>query len=286
MGAALDVRHLDLFSGIGGFALAARWVGWETVAFCEIDDYCQAVLAKHWPSVPIHNDVRELSGDAIGHVDIITGGYPCQPFSLAGKRRGENDDRHLWPEMHRLINELRPAWVVGENVAGHITMGLDRVLSDLEGSGYACRTFAIPAVAVDAKHRRERLWIVANTSERRLSEPSQGEIQQPGRGETVGASSSTNAGCTELREQPGRGSGSSRASAPESGNHGPAESLAEPESWNAWQEPGSGSRWLPEPDVGRVVNGMAHRAYRVEGCGDGQVPLVAAVAWDLLTGDL
>ena len=106
--------------------------------------------------------MRELTGDAIGPVDVITGGYPCQPFSLAGKRRGEDDDRHLWPEMYRIVAECRPAWIIGENVAEHINMGLDEVLSDLENAGYTCRTFVIPAVAVDAAHRRDRLWIVAH----------------------------------------------------------------------------------------------------------------------------
>jgi DNA (cytosine-5)-methyltransferase 1 len=138
------LRHLDLFSGIGGFALAARRVGWETVGFCEVDPFCRAVLRKHWPDVPIHPDVRELTADAVGSVDIITGGYPCQPFSYAGERRGTDDDRHLWPEFARLIRELRPRWAVGENVAGHITMGLDAVLIDLEGLGYSWEAFVIP----------------------------------------------------------------------------------------------------------------------------------------------
>lgn len=102
------MRHLDLFSGIGGFALAARRVGWETVGFCDNDPYCQAVLAQHWPGVPIYDDVRTLDERAVGSVGIVTGGYPCQPFSLAGKRGGSGDDRHLWPAMHRII-EATPA---------------------------------------------------------------------------------------------------------------------------------------------------------------------------------
>ncbi len=161
------MKHLDLFSGIGGFALAARWVGWETVGFCEIDPYCQKVLRKHWPDVPIHEDIRELDGRTVGHVDIITGGYPCQPFSVAGKRRGKADDRHLWPEFARLIREIRPYWVIGENVAGHINMGLDDVLADLEGLGYTWEAFVIPAVAVNAPHRRDRCWIVGHATSNR-----------------------------------------------------------------------------------------------------------------------
>ena len=112
------MKHLDLFSGIGGFALAARWSGFETVAFCEIDQYCQKVLGKHWPQVPIYSDIKKLTrqgleSDGISQPDIITGGFPCQPFSVAGKQRGQDDNHHLWPEMLRIISELHPDLVVG-----------------------------------------------------------------------------------------------------------------------------------------------------------------------------
>ncbi len=154
-------KVLDLFSGIGGFSLGLeRTGGFKTVAFCEIDPFCQKVLNKHWPDTPIYEDVRNLEHD--GPIDVITGGYPCQPFSIAGKRQGAEDDRHLWPAMFGLIKKHRPTWVIGENVAGHIDMGLDNVLFDLGGEGYECRTFIIPACSVNAPHRRERVWIVAN----------------------------------------------------------------------------------------------------------------------------
>lgn len=156
------MKVLDLFSGIGGMSLGLERAGFQTVAFCEIEPFPRRVLAHHWPGVPIHNDVRKLRGADVGPVDVICGGYPCQPFSTAGQRRGAEDDRHLWPEFNRLVAELRPAWVIGENVAGHISMGLDNVLSDLEGQGYACRTFVIPACAVGLQHRRDRCWIVAH----------------------------------------------------------------------------------------------------------------------------
>ena len=159
------LRMLDLFSGIGGFSYAGEKLvgGYETVAFCEYDKHAQKVLRKHWPDTEIIDDVRELANDADrfrGLVDIVVGGYPCQPFSAAGKRRGDKDDRHLWPEMLRIIQAVRPTWVIGENVAGHISMGLDEVLSDLEAEGYQARCFVIPAVAADAPHRRDRCWIV------------------------------------------------------------------------------------------------------------------------------
>lgn len=163
------MKALDLFSGIGGFSLGLERAGMETVAFCEYDEKCRQVLKKHWPDVPQYDDVRTLTGerlrqDGIGDIGLICGGYPCQPFSLAGKRKGEADDRHLWPEFKRLIQEIGPTWVLCENVAGHINMGLDSVLADLESEGYQSQVFVIPACAVGAFHRRDRVWIVAHTN--------------------------------------------------------------------------------------------------------------------------
>ena len=164
------MKHLDLFSGIGGFALAARWVGWETIGFCEIDPYCQKVLRKHWPDVPIHEDIRELDGTQYrGSIGIITGGFPCQPFSHAGKRRGKDDDRNLWPEMARVIRETRPNFIVGENTYGIVSMELDNVLSDLEGFGYTAEAIVIPACAVESHQGRQRVWILAHTMQGKRS---------------------------------------------------------------------------------------------------------------------
>jgi DNA (cytosine-5)-methyltransferase 1 len=156
--------HVDLFSGIGGFALACMWLRIQTIAFCEIEKYAQRVLRKNFPRTRIFEDVRTFPTDEFQQPWLLTGGYPCQPFSNAGLRRGEKDDRHLWPEMLRIIQESRPHWVLAENVAGHITMGLDEVLSNLEGEDYACQPFVIPACAKDANHRRDRVWIVARNS--------------------------------------------------------------------------------------------------------------------------
>lgn len=156
------LKMLDLFSGIGGFSLAASWTGGiETVAFCEIEPYCQKVLHKHWPDVPIYPDIKQLRGEDIGSVDIVCGGFPCQPFSCAGKQRGKEDDRYLWPEMFRVIQETKPTWVIGENVANFVNMGLDDCFSDLEGQGYEVQPFIIPACGVNAPHRRDRIWIIA-----------------------------------------------------------------------------------------------------------------------------
>ena len=153
------LKLLDLFSGIGGFSLGLeRTGGFETVAFCEYDKKARLVLNKHWPDVPIYEDVRTLEHD--GSIDVISGGFPCQPFSVAGKQKGKEDDRHLWPAMFKLIQKHRPTWVIGENVAGLIALGLDSVLTDLESENYRTRTFVIPACSVNAKHRRDRLWII------------------------------------------------------------------------------------------------------------------------------
>jgi len=162
------MKHLDLFSGIGGFALAARWAGIETVAFCEIDEFPRKVLNKNFPKIPIHKDTNDLNGEDYAGIDIITGGFPCQPFSVAGLQGGEEDDRYLWPQMLRVIAQARPAWVVAENVAGIIPMALDTVQADLENEGYSTRSLIIPACAKNAPHRRDRVWIIANNrSERR-----------------------------------------------------------------------------------------------------------------------
>lgn len=161
------IRHLDLFSGIGGFALAARWAGIETVAFCEKDPFCQKVLAKHWPHTFIFSDVNLMLFTE--HVDILTAGFPCQPFSIAGKQRGKDDERYLWPHTMRIIKSSRPTWCILENVPG-IIPHLDPMLEDLETEGYDWRAYLIPASAVSAPHKRERLWIIANRDGKRCDD--------------------------------------------------------------------------------------------------------------------
>jgi DNA (cytosine-5)-methyltransferase 1 len=164
------MKFLSLFAGIGGFDLGLERVGMQCIGQIEINPFCQRVLAQHWPDVKRIGDIRDVKETEFGTVDLICGGFPCQPFSTAGKRKGKDNDRYLWPEMLRVIEAYRPTWVIGENVAGIVSMALDNVLFDLEGIGYSVQTFIIPACAVGVPHRRDRVWIVANSTESGLSE--------------------------------------------------------------------------------------------------------------------
>ena len=156
------MRALSLFSGIGGFDLAAEWTGFEVAGFVELDPFCQKVLRKHWPHVKLIEDIHNVKGDEFGPIDIIYGGFPCQPFSVAGLQRGEEDDRYLWPQTMAVIAAIRPRWCLLENVTGIIKLALDTVLADLEAEGYTCGVCVLPACAKNAPHRRDRVWIVAH----------------------------------------------------------------------------------------------------------------------------
>lgn len=164
----------SLCTGIGGLDLGLELSGMKIIWQAEINEHCCSVLKRHWPDVPNHGNVTEISAEQLAPVDLLCGGYPCQPFSHAGKRKGAGDDRHLWPEFIRIIRDLRglgrlPSWCLFENVAGHISLGLDSVLSDLEGVGYACWPLVIPSCSLGARHQRDRVWIVAH-AERHGSE--------------------------------------------------------------------------------------------------------------------
>jgi len=275
------MKHGSLFSGIGGFDLASQWMGWDNIFQVEIDDYCQKVLAKNFPNVKRYGDIKEFKGEKHS-VDILTGGFPCQPFSTAGKRQGESDDRYLWPEYLRVIREVQPTYVVGENVAGLLSMEdggtLDGILLDLEGEGYETEQFVIPACGVGAWHRRERIWIIAyrNNSDPPCTDPNcigshrQKEQQQ---------------GETELRDEQ------------ECGAKGLGEDVPNPKQFRCGQveqsefkgENGEGTTgkvkysscprghegWSVEPNVGRVANGIPKRVDRLKGLGNAIVPQVA-----------
>jgi DNA (cytosine-5)-methyltransferase 1 len=285
----MKLKHLDLFSGIGGFSLGLESTGgFETVAFCDYDSYCQKVLRKHWPWVTIYDDVKELNSERLeanGHtkIDIITGGYPCQPFSVAGKQKGEDDPRHVWPEMFRLIQELRPSWVIGENVAGHIKLGLDTVLENLESEGYSSRTFSISASSVGAVHQRESRTRPSNLREQ--VDPTIVKMWRTPRCSQWPWSFFGNQDEDETREgdayQFERSGSTSKIDVAYTESSGRNEFKADSEhSESASQEiprdRGSISRgsawWSVEPDVGRVAHGVPKRVDRLKSLGNSLIP--------------
>jgi len=253
--------HIDLFSGIGGFALAARWAGIETIQFVEIEPFCQKVLQKNFPGVPIHDDIQTFKSDRFKNVGLITGGYPCQPFSLAGKRKGEEDDRHLWPKMFEIIQNIRPNWIICENVYGHVAMGLDEVLADLENEAYSCQTFIVPACAKNAPHRRDRCWIVAYDTGGEES----GRLSSSQR-ETIPTIREAD---SHAPDTSGKGlQGGERGEAHGEGQtpYGPT-----PECGSAWEEP-----WLEAATrLCRVDARVSNRVDRLKSLGNAIVPQIA-----------
>ena len=288
--------HLDLFSGIGGFAIAAQNCGYTTIGFCEKEPYAQQILkerfgavladaggsttaagndkrTKHqpheWdkirneycsgsPRPRLHDNIFTLNGADYAGVDLLTGGFPCQPFSVAGKRLGKADDRAIWPEMLRVIDGAKPTWIIGENVAGIVTMELDNILSDLEGIGYSAWPLVIPACAVDARHRRDRVWIVAHADSGRGEQRDKNERSLPkpdsecaGIGEDV-AHADSQRGC--LRESRGQDAGDAG------------------ESSCTWKDE---REWFAESGMGRVAHGIPHRTHRLRGLGNSICPPVA-----------
>jgi len=178
------MKHLGLFEGIGGFSLAVRWMGWETVAWCEWNEFCQKILKQHFPGAQTHGDIDNTDFTKYANaIDIVTGGFPCQPYSQGGKRKGKEDSRHKWPQMLRAISEIQPPWVVGENVHGitNWSGGLvfEEVQADLESQGYQVQSYILPACSKNAPHQRYRVWFIAynhNFSKARRA----GENENPG----------------------------------------------------------------------------------------------------------
>lgn len=205
----MRINHLSLFSGVGGLDLAAEWADMTTAGQCEWAEYPTKVLEKHWPDVPRRKDIRTLTKESfyertgLRTVDVISGGFPCQPFSVAGKRRGKEDDRYLWPEMVRVIQELRPTWVVGENVAGIVRMALPDILSELEACGYRTRTFLIPACGVGARHRRYRVAIVAHADDTQTARHRKYRGETYARAETEGSCLCGNGGAQSMENSGG-----------------------------------------------------------------------------------
>lgn len=268
------LTHLSLFSGIGGLDLAAEWAGFTTVGQCEMADYPTAVLEKHWPDVPRWRDIRTLTKESfyeqtgLGAVDVISGGFPCQPFSVAGKQRGKKDERFLWPEMLRVIRELRPHCVVGENVPGILKIAARQVVEDLERAGYHVVVLQFEAAAVGAWHRRARCFFVGiddlsdaeslgQQGDRTDGEPERGARSATEKPEGLRAV------CDAM---PGRRDRDKRRRKP--------------------QEPPDGRLWAAEPGVDRVADGLPCRVERIRALGNAVVPQQAYPVFRALAEEL
>jgi len=251
------MKHGSLFSGIGGFDLAAQWMGWENILQVEIDTWCQKLLKQHYPNVQRFTDIREFDGRQFaGQLDIISGGFPCQPYSTAGERKGKEDSRHLWPQMFRVIREIQPRWIVGENVRGLINwnggMVFDEVQSDLESAGYEVQPFLLPAAGCNAPHERYRIWFVAHAIGKQTERENEGGFQPFASGslQDVANPNSTRRGqlnAPGLAARPGQYTG---------------------RDFDCWDE------WTTKPAVCGVDDGVPNRVHRIKGLGNAVVPQV------------
>ncbi len=263
----------SVFSGGGlgdfGFMAAGMEICWQV----EIDDYCQKILELRYPESKKYRDIKTIKGQELDKVDIITGGFPCQPFSVAGKQKGKEDNRYLWPEMLRVIKECRPRWIVGENVPGIINLALDTVCSDLEAEGYEVWPVVFPSHALGALHKRDRLWIICHTKYdgQPASQKSRSVETRSGSGEAEQKQASESSGSGEqyeklansiskrlerwkktIQSKKGRNSHTRYS----------GESIG-----RIWR-----NFWAVEPSIRRVVNGCTHRVERLKMLGNGQVP--------------
>lgn len=288
----MKLRVLDLFSGIGGFSLGLeRTGGFETVAFCEIEPYPRAVIAKHWPGVPIYDDVRTLTADALLRdgiaVDVICGGFPCQDLSFAGKRAGLEGARSgLWREYARLIGELRPRFVIVENVPGLLTLGMGAVLGDLAALGYDATWDCIPAAAVGAPHRRDRVWLVAFNTHRRDELPICRVRGGPHANAGGICDGMADPDCVSRDQgRPGDATQIARGRNADRGRIGTSIRNPDLQGLEVGQGIGSHARaqfapsvgtdwWFSEPDVGRVAHGVPSRVDRLKGLGNAVVPQI------------
>jgi DNA (cytosine-5)-methyltransferase 1 len=264
------LRVLDLFSGIGGFSLGLERAGMQTVAFCEIDKTAQQVLRKHWSDVPIFDDVKTLKGEQLGTIDVICGGFPCQDLSFAGKGAGLTGARSgLWWEFHRLIKEIKPSWVIIENVAALRSRGLDKVLGSLAEIGYDAEWHCVPASAVGAPHQRDRVWIIAYPNHAGSRTPEHG-VDQDGQTleqERQDKSFGRVSGCgTVVSDTDVLGT-----QVPVEGRH-PSQQVLGGTS-EAWRV-AVGGIWSVEPPICRVVDGLPNRAHRIKQLGNAVVPQI------------
>ena len=279
------LTHVSLFTGIGGADLAAEWAGFETVLQVERDDYCRRVLERHWPDVPRITDVREVQEDERWREPtVISGGFPCQPFSAAGQRRGADDDRYLWPELLRVVEELQPRWVIGENVSGLLSirdgMEIDDMLTSLEAANYEPWVLHYPAAGVGAPHKRDRVFIIAHANHDRHRCTVQPEREQ-GRDETPNTRS--NGAVRDVANTNGLRMERERPEQQTTGISGKGEDVANTEHGGRDRRSGelrarrrgeseNGNQWESEPAVGRVAHGIPRRVDRLKALGNAIVP--------------
>lgn len=292
------MNHASLFSGIGGFDLAAEWMGWQNIVQVEIDPFCLKILEKHFPNTERHTDIRTFpAADYAGRIDILTGGFPCQPYSVAGERKGEADERYLWPEMLRVISEIRPTWVIAENVAGFASMAqfksfppvdsegvaigetgdvycrlgygvAKKTVEDLKALGYEVQPFIIPAYGLDAPHRRDRIWIVAHAvgirPQKRFSEKTRWEkTKRSPEANQFGRCGQTISDTNGLNGKRGHTQTAKRWKSKK-------RSIGLRSSTG-----GRFAEWPVEPNVGRVAHGIPKRVDRIKALGNAIVPQVA-----------
>jgi len=266
----MSLTHFSLFTGIGGIDLASEWAGFETVGQCEFADYPTKVLEKHWPHIPRWRDIRDVSADyfrlrtGLVSPTLISGGFPCQPFSVAGKQKGKRDDRYLWPEMLRVIQELAPRWVVCENVPGILRIAGKTVCEDLERAGYDVTVFSFEAAAVGAPHRRERLFFVSNTNSQRLETCGHEPKHEAFYGEIRVKHKDCNVSDPDNERRTLRWDRKFSTAAETSGYPNNNRSRT--------PEYVPGQWWATEPGVGRVANGVPSRVDRLKCLGNAVVP--------------
>jgi len=250
-----SLRHGSLFSGIGGFDLAAEWMGWKNIFHCELNPFCQRVLAYHYPRAKSYDDIKKTDFSPYrGKIDILTGGFPCQPYSVAGKRLGRDDDRHLWPDMLRAVREIRPTWVVAENVLGIVNWSggvvFEEVCADLEAEGYSVQPYVLPAAGVGAPHRRERVWFIAhsNTDGGPHKEHNGGELQEKEREPGDSGDNGTIANPGSVGRHDGRHHREERCF---QGNEGPSEE-SQPERQERQRGASEAGKAITNADCGNV----------------------------------
>jgi DNA (cytosine-5)-methyltransferase 1 len=276
------VKVLDLFSGIGGFSLGLERAGFTTVAFCEIEPYCRAVLKKHWPHVPCYEDVRTLTAERLAadgiSVDVICGGFPCQDISNAGNCAGIEGERSgLWSEIARLAGELRPQYLIVENVSALLGRGFSRVLGDLAALGFNAEWHCIPASAVGAPHQRDRVWIVAYPNGSRCSQQSIFR-QQSRRTETFGSSEIVADTIVKGLEGGTSHTGNDASQLPTAERSGEiSHSAHNPANSNGIRRGDPAGQWWAEPDVGRVAHGVSSRVDRLKSLGNAVVPQIPEI---------